>query len=137
MTENAQGDEQAEPDRGELQIGDTLVEVLGFQGSEGRLFVLRDRAKRPKGRVNDAYYPPADLGHIWIREVGTRWVASGKVNADLIDNQSTDHQSFDIDRILDFISDTMLGLGHELATCIELVSAQTTHVSSGEEDLVW
>ena len=113
---------------GELKIGDVTVEVLGFQGMEGHLFALVDPTKRPRGPVNDGYYPWPDFGYVWLREDGGRWVASGKISARLVSDRRAD-----VDRILCFIADELLALNEQLASCVEVVEVRVTQVFSGEE----
>jgi hypothetical protein len=114
--------------RGEFEQSQTRVEVLGFRGADGFVFALVDPTKRSTGGVNDAYYPWPDYGYVWLREQDEMWVASGKVNARLIGDRPAA-----ADGILDFIVQDLLGLGEQVASCIEGVETHATHVFSNEE----
>lgn len=99
-------------------------QALRFEGPEGTVFVLADPAGRPQGPVKDSYYPPADLGHIWIREEDGMWVASGSVSAEL---------AGDVDRIIDHLSEDLMGLDDQLATRIDVTAVRSTEIFNGEE----
>lgn len=92
------------------------------------------RVTHPTARqeeVNDAYYPPVELGFFWLREHRGMWVASGMVNKLIFRDAET------INRILNQIMAEALRLDEQLATCVELVEPINTSISNGEYDQFW
>ncbi|MBW4469776.1 MAG: hypothetical protein KME45_05160 [Stenomitos rutilans HA7619-LM2] len=81
--------------------------------------------------VNDAYYPPVELGFFWLREHRGLWLASGMVNKAIFRDAET------IDRVLYQIMEEALHLDEQLATCVELVETSQTSVSNGEYVQFW
>lgn len=82
--------------------------------------------------VNDAYYPPVEVGFFWLREHKRMWVASGMVNKLIFRDAET------IDRILYQIMEEVLDCDDQLASCVELVETRNTSVFNGEEgDVLW
>lgn len=109
------------------------IEVHGRQIEVGCYGLERDwvcRLTDPSSQeehLNDAYFPPPDLGFVWLRESDFMWLASGLVNQEVFRDADT------VDRVLYRIMEEVIQRDDQLASCVEFVRAELTVTSDGEQ----
>jgi hypothetical protein len=81
---------------------------------------------QPNGRIGDDYWPPPDLGFVWLRDAGGMWVASGMVHRSVFSDPDK------LDALLVRISRGAIGRDDQLASCVEFVTTAETVAFDGE-----
>lgn len=75
---------------------------------------------------NDAYWPPPELGFVWLRESDGKWLASGLVHREVFRDADT------VDALLYRVMEEVVRDDTQLASCIEFVGAEFTATFDGE-----
>ena len=106
-------------------IHDRRVEVGCYGTGKDWVCRLTDSSAQPK-HANDDFFPAPDLGFAWFREVAGYWSASALVNQDVFRDAAT------VSRLLERISERILGHEEHMVSCIEFVVAKSTATWDGE-----
>ncbi len=104
------------------------IEIYCMPLPEGALMCRLGTPGDQPERVNDGYYPNADLGFLWLRWVDGHLACSGMIRDGAIDRSQ-------LDALLEHIDARALRSDHQIDYQVVFVSALATHVESGEESL--